>query len=1181
MEYARFLKAAWSKPRKADIARRNALYAACLAKWNLSEAVAQQLAYDCLENWEVNDVSMILSGVSKEDQHLQTLRLVDRSGTIARGQAIRPPLSMVKEAANSKRALCVNKSCEFKLLDSGYMAISHVWSEGLYASSSNQGLPRSVIAWLFKLLEKVQGAEWLWLDSLAVPGGLQELDVETQTIKTSLINSMGKIYRNADAVIVLDALVMQLDTRKGLNIAIGLLFGKWITRMWTFQESRLASTVLVMTKHGPVNFDQILQALRKQPNLKTSSIIAQLQTICNPRKDVTLIELCKACFAREATMDIDYVRAVYPVLPLPWNYKFDQHDAVELIYRSRIDQVPQLAWSWGSPRLRGYPGWAPSQLHGLEIQELKSAKLVPRGLEVPLHQYAISSFTVQDKEPTMAIIEFVQKDAAGKRLKCQVRLSDTESKDKTMHQRLNKTILTGRGMLLAHSSLNPSMFGVQHHQNPIVVLAGKSRGEKDLFEVYLTAKLYEHLGRKVEAVFGPCVLSHNSPLLDATGDQDLAHFFVTSLPRELSVGPKLHEAIKASNLSLVCSLIKSGEDVNAIDSLGWCPLQWAAFHQNQNGLSIAEVLLKNGARTTGGVEESKSAAILAVERGSDALVKFLIRRTEDHLMRGGMTPLAQALYTRRTPSIILHLIDTGADLNLAVHQRPPLSFALDQEESMKLLIDYGANVSARLGGDGSTLLQAAARLGNISALLRLIAYGVQHNDRQLGGEKWTALHTATLHQNIDAVTALLAFQATDPDLQSESGFTALAYAVLKNDKEIVQRLLERGANVAIATFREKRTPLHIAVHNKNYEILNMLLEAPGSEEAIWKRDARNLIPYVEAMSVEGTASGHGPMTLLLRRRMRAVSKRYLAGYAFVYVQIIYTLPAQLILAYKEASMAFHRLRKPYHSNRSLQDIVSPYFWVIFTVTLLSSLHFIRHVPLMYTLRLLSRRAPARWRNTVSNSARVGTVPPKSLRAFFIAYCILPFGVYNVLQQLNAFFHPQWLVLYAANSSPLESVVPKLLLSFLPIYIIFEAFIGYPGLRSIPIGFFALGVIWTNGAWILDAPSWIARSASTFVVSTPEYTTLMFQNADTDMFDMLASAFNIIASLPVMAFLLWLLNVERFFGRTIYSLAVFLVWLAFVYKESVFDAIWSLVWLLFVLVCVSAIVGWVVQRNHVA
>src|ERR1700733_11791551 len=144
-------------------------------------------------------------------------------------QWMKPPLSLVERAAREKRALCVNAAGEFRLDPGGYVAVSHVWEEGIQADAKNRGVLKSTIQQVFATLSSLD-ISWIWLDGLAIPGSNQTLTVHEEELKKDIINNLVSIYNNAECVVIFDAMVMQLRSTDLVDTAVCLLCGKWMTR---------------------------------------------------------------------------------------------------------------------------------------------------------------------------------------------------------------------------------------------------------------------------------------------------------------------------------------------------------------------------------------------------------------------------------------------------------------------------------------------------------------------------------------------------------------------------------------------------------------------------------------------------------------------------------------------------------------------------------------------------------------------------------------------------------------------------------------------------------------------------------------------------------------------------------------------------------------------------------------
>jgi hypothetical protein len=169
-------------------------------KYGLPDNVVNNLNNFVLfgSGWDAEAVYSIFEKVEGFTGDLTKFQLVDRGySRWLRGhrQWVKPNFELVEQAAAERKALCVNKAGQFALLESGFVALSHVWTEGLYADAGNRGLPLHILDQLFEKLKSVEEAEWVWIDSLAVPGGDRDLSVDEEKVKVDLINNMGVIYK--------------------------------------------------------------------------------------------------------------------------------------------------------------------------------------------------------------------------------------------------------------------------------------------------------------------------------------------------------------------------------------------------------------------------------------------------------------------------------------------------------------------------------------------------------------------------------------------------------------------------------------------------------------------------------------------------------------------------------------------------------------------------------------------------------------------------------------------------------------------------------------------------------------------------------------------------------------------------------------------------------------------------
>lgn len=119
-----------------------------------------------------------------------------------------------------------------------------------------------------------------------------------------------------------------------------------------------------------------------------------------------------------------------------------------------------------------------------------------------------------------------------------------------------------------------------------------------------------------------------------------------------------------------------------------------------------------------------------------------------------------------------------------------------------------------------TALHAAAEAGQVSAILALVEAGVEVDIR--GRQGRSPLHCATVSGHRDAIQTLLDLSA-GINLVCDNDYTALQYAILwEHSLEIVQMLLERGANTESRSSHDVTALHHAAMVNSGEATLLLL-----------------------------------------------------------------------------------------------------------------------------------------------------------------------------------------------------------------------------------------------------------------------------------------------------------------------------------------------------------------------
>lgn len=182
--------------------------------------------------------------------------------------------------------------------------------------------------------------------------------------------------------------------------------------------------------------------------------------------------------------------------------------------------------------------------------------------------------------------------------------------------------------------------------------------------------------------------------------------------------------------------------------------------------------------------------------------------------------------------------------------------------TVEVLLAHGADANG-LDPDGDTPLMCAAAYGCLTAVEALLAHGVDVNITNPAGI--TALHNAAwrpfgydnhveygrdencIDQGLkNQIINLLLEQGANIDAATkDEGFTPLTVAMLKDHDEIFVRLMKRGADLN-KTDAHGRTPLMLAVKDCNPRYMNYLCSNPAVRDNIAQRDREGstLMHYV-------------------------------------------------------------------------------------------------------------------------------------------------------------------------------------------------------------------------------------------------------------------------------------------------------------------------------------------------
>ena len=145
-----------------------------------------------------------------------------------------------------------------------YVAISHVWSDGLGNPDENS-LPKCQLQLLKKCLVNLEGLgsdpchRLLWMDTICVP-------TTSDAGRAAAILAMRKTYEEAEAVLVLDMGMLSVKAPSNHEeILVRISCSNWMTRLWTLQEAALAPRLFFQFADRAVDFRKLRHAVFHEP----------------------------------------------------------------------------------------------------------------------------------------------------------------------------------------------------------------------------------------------------------------------------------------------------------------------------------------------------------------------------------------------------------------------------------------------------------------------------------------------------------------------------------------------------------------------------------------------------------------------------------------------------------------------------------------------------------------------------------------------------------------------------------------------------------------------------------------------------------------------------------------------------------------------------------------------------
>jgi ankyrin repeat protein len=270
--------------------------------------------------------------------------------------------------------------------------------------------------------------------------------------------------------------------------------------------------------------------------------------------------------------------------------------------------------------------------------------------------------------------------------------------------------------------------------------------------------------------------------------------------------------IVAANKAIATMLIERGADVNAANNRGQSAV-WRAAHSRED---VVEVLLQAGADVN--TADANGNAPLSVTPSARIATMLIERGANVNVVNNrGQSALWQAV-SRRDEAVVEVLLRAGADVNEADNNgdAPLVPAARAGFWSIVMMLVRSnrlANIDALID-DGKTALWLAVKSGGDEVVEALVKAGANVNIADRFGD--APLSTAPNK----AIAKMLIERGADANAVNERGESALWWAALNGRADVVEVLLQAGADVNKAD-SGGYSPLSVAA---NATIATMIIE---------------------------------------------------------------------------------------------------------------------------------------------------------------------------------------------------------------------------------------------------------------------------------------------------------------------------------------------------------------------
>ncbi|ORX57875.1 ankyrin [Piromyces finnis] len=302
-------------------------------------------------------------------------------------------------------------------------------------------------------------------------------------------------------------------------------------------------------------------------------------------------------------------------------------------------------------------------------------------------------------------------------------------------------------------------------------------------------------------------------------------------------------ASKYNNFKAMRYLVEHGADINAKNNFDYSPLLYFSQHDNLEGVYY---LVEHGANIDDSERSGDTSLMIACKNNFDEIMKYLVEKNANINAKNswGHTPLMYASEAGNLMTV-QYLLNHGANINEKNNKGDTpvlLACKFNHFKVMEFLIINGANLH-EIGQEGKSIIMYSAMKKDIRYLNTIFEAEIYQGQNQLMLEKYeqrnqsriikdinvtdqlgfTALMHAVINGNKENVKYLIDHGA-DVTIKNKRGQTAAFFAINSSNKEIVKLLIRSDHDLINNKDELGAKLLLFGVKKGNQDIVELLLE---------------------------------------------------------------------------------------------------------------------------------------------------------------------------------------------------------------------------------------------------------------------------------------------------------------------------------------------------------------------